>query len=342
MKTWNFGIIGAGTIADFHARAIKDIDNAKLIGFCDTVPERAKLLAEKYHCTAYNDYQSLLQNNEIDIVTIATPSGFHKEPTIAAAKTGKHVLCEKPLEITLDHIDEMIEAHQKSNTYLGGIFNYRYDDIVEVIKNTIQSGRFGTITAASIYVPWWRSDEYYKDSWHGTLKLDGGGALMNQSIHMIDLLCYLMGDIESLQAFTTSLGHSQIEAEDTAVAILRFKNKALGLIYGTTSSYPGQPRRLEITGTKGTIIQLEDGLAFWKFQDETAEDDEIRERFKKIGDKGGSSDPAAIPHFLHTRNFKAFLWAIERGEKFEIDGQTARKAVEVILSIYKSAKENQK
>jgi predicted dehydrogenase len=338
MKTWNFGIIGAGLIADFHAKAIGDIPNAKFAGCCDKMPEKAKILADKYNARTFADYQQMLESDDIDIVTIATPSGFHAEPSIAAAEAGKHVICEKPLEITLERIDSMIAAHQKSGTYLGGIFPYRFNDMMAPIRDAINSGRLGKITYAGIYVPWWRTDEYYKDSWHGTWKLDGGGALMNQSIHMVDMLCDLMPPIESVQAYTAALGH-KIETEDTAAAAIRYTDGALGIIYGTTASYPGQFRRFEITGTKGTIINVENSITVWQFADEKPQDKEILEKFGQISGGGGVSDPTAISYENHTRNFKAFLEALEAGEDFWIDGREARKAVEIILAIYKSAKE---
>jgi len=338
MKTWNFGIVGAGLIADFHARAIADIPNAKLIGCCDKIQDRAKNLADKYDAKAFENYEQMLKSEEVDIVTIATPSGFHMEPTIAAAEAGKHVICEKPLDVTLERIDAMIEAHNNSGTRLGGIFPYRFNDSQTVLREAINSGRFGVITYAGIYIPWWRTDEYYKDSWHGTWKLDGGGALMNQSIHMVDMLCDVMPPIESLQAYTATLGH-KIEAEDTAVAVMRYTNGALGIIYGTTASYPGQFRRFEITGTKGTVIQVENSFTVWQFADEKPQDEEIRRKFGQIEGGGGVADPAAITHDNHTRNFKAFLDALETSKDFWISGPEARKAVEVILAIYKSAKE---
>jgi len=338
MKTWNFGIIGAGLIADFHARAIAELPNAKLVGCCDKIFDRAKKLAEKYGVKAFDNYQQMLESDQIDIVTIATPSGLHMEPTVAAAEAGKHVICEKPLDVTLERIDAMIAAHQKSGTRLGGIFPYRFNDSMVPLREAIKSGRFGTITYAAIYVPWWRTDEYYKDSWHGTWKLDGGGALMNQSIHMVDTLCDLMPPIESVQAFTATLGHD-IETEDTAVAAVRYTNGALGVIYGTTASYPGQFRRLEITGTKGTVVCVEDSFTVWQFADEKPEDEEVRKKFGSIAGGGGVADPAAITHENHRRNFKAFLDALEAGQDFWISGPEARKAVEVILAIYISAKE---
>ncbi len=339
MKIWNFGIVGAGLIADFHARAIGDIAGAKLVGFCDCVPERAEQLAKNYSCRTFENYQQMVASDAIDIVTIATPSGFHAEPTIAAAQAGKHVICEKPLDITLERIDTMIEAHRKSGTRLGGILPYRFNDAMIPLREAINSGRFGTITYAGVYVPWWRSDEYYQDSWHGTWKLDGGGALMNQSIHMIDMLCVLMPPIESIQAFAEKLGHPQIETEDTAVAVVRFANGVLGIIYGTTASYPGRFRRFEITGTKGTVVNLEDSFTVWQFAEEKPQDKQIREKFKLVEVPGGVADPAAITHKTHTRNFQAFIDALEQDRDFEIDGAEARKAVEVILAIYKSAGE---
>jgi len=338
MKTWNFGIIGAGLIADFHAMAIRDIPNTKLIACCDVVLDKAKKLADKYSCRAFAGYEEMLKIKELDIVTVATPSGLHAEPTIAAAKAGKHVICEKPLDITLERIDTMIKAHKKSGTVLGGVFPLRFNDAVVPLKEAINSGRFGTITYAGAYVPWWRTDEYYKNTWRGTWKLDGGGALMNQSIHQIDMLCHLMPPIESIQAYTAKPGHPQIETEDTAVAILRFATGALGIIYGTTASYPGQFRRIEITGTKGTVIYTEDSFTLWQFAEERPEDGEIRRKFSKITGGGGVADPAAIPYQNHTRNFKAFVDALESGKQFSITGSEARKAVEVILAIYKSAK----
>jgi predicted dehydrogenase len=338
MKIWSFGIVGAGLIADFHARAIKDIPNARLIGCCDKLPDRAKKLADKFGVRTFADYEQMLADDDIDVITIATPSGFHAEPTIAAAGAGKHVICEKPLEITLKRIDAMIEAHEKAGTRLGGIFPYRFNDMMAPLREAIRSGRFGVITYAGIYVPWWRTDEYYKDSWHGTWKLDGGGALMNQSIHMVDMLCDVMPPIESVAAFTAKLGHPQIETEDTAVAVLRYTTGALGVIYGTTASYPGQFRRFEVTGTKGTVVNVENSITVWQFADKKPQDEDILKKFGQIKGGGGVADPAAITHENHARNFKAFLDALDSGQDFWIDGREARKAVEVILAIYQSAK----
>ena len=339
MKTWNFGIIGAGLIADFHARAIGDIENAKLVGFADTIPDKARQLSDKHSCRAFADNEELLNNPEIDIVTIATPSGAHLEPAVAAAESGKHVLCEKPLEISLDRVDAMIAAHEKAGTLLGGVFQNRFNEAMGPLREAIRTGRFGKITFAGVYVPWWREDSYYNSSWHGSWKLDGGGALMNQSIHTIDMLCDLMPPVESVHAYADHLAHD-IEAEDTAVAALRFTNGALGLIYGTTASWPGQFKRFEITGVQGTVVYVEDSLVVWEFAEKKPEDEEIRQRYGSVQTTGGGvSDPAAISYLGHRKNFQAFLKALESGGDFEISGIEGRKSIELILAIYQSANE---
>jgi UDP-N-acetyl-2-amino-2-deoxyglucuronate dehydrogenase len=336
MKIWNFGIVGAGLIADFHARAILSLGNARLVAICGTNQDKVKSLSEKYNIRPFSNCDEMISSPDVDIVTIATPSGAHMEPSVSAAMHGKHVICEKPLEISLTRIDQMIEAHEKAGTQLGGIFNYRFHDSLGHLKRAVDSGRFGTITCASVHVPWWRSESYYKDSWHGTRKLDGGGALMNQAIHMIDILQFLMGPVESLQAYTATLAH-EIEVEDTGVCVLRFNSGALGMIYGTTASFPGQFRRLEITGTKGTVVQVENSFKVWQFEDQNEEDLQISSKFGQIEGGGGVSDPAAIPFEPHAKNIAAFLDSIESGNPFQIDGREARKAVEIILAIYASA-----
>jgi UDP-N-acetyl-2-amino-2-deoxyglucuronate dehydrogenase len=341
MKIWNFGIIGAGLIADFHAKAIESLNNAHLTGICGTNQRKVTALAEKYKCRAFTSIDEMLSSPEIDIVTIATPSGAHLEPAIEAARAGKHVLCEKPLEISLSRIDKMIKAHDDAGTRLGGIFNYRFSNALPYLKKAIKDGRFGTITYASVYVPWWRNETYYKDSWHGTSELDGGGALMNQAIHMIDLLQLLMGPVDSLQAYVATLAHD-IEVEDTGVAVLQFRNKALGVIYGTTASFPGQFRRLEITGTKGTVIQVENSFKVWQFADQTEADNEIFNSFSQIEGGGGVSDPGAIPFKPHAENIASFIDSVESGKPFEIDGPEARKAVEIVQAIYFSAREKKR
>jgi predicted dehydrogenase len=297
-------------------------------------------LALQCGCAAFRSFEEMVESDQVDLVTIATPSGCHLEPALAAARAGKPALCEKPLETTLDRIDAMIAAHRKAGTLLGGIFQNRFGDAAAPLEEAVRAGRLGTITFAGVHVPWWRSDAYYSGSWRGTWKGDGGGALMNQAIHMVDLLCALMPPVESVQAYTATLGHEGIETEDTAAAVLRFETGALGVLYGTTASFPGRFKRLEITGTKGTIVLEEERFTEWRFAEEKPGDAAIRERFSRIEGGGGVSDPAAISHQNHARNIEAFLDALEEGGDFILKGEEARKAVEVVLAVYESARTN--
>ena len=331
------GIIGAGLIAETHAKALKELNEAELTGICDNGSGRASELASKYNCKTWHDYKKLITSGDVDVIIIASPSGVHMEPAVLAAEHGIHVLCEKPLEITLERTDRMIQAHKKSNTYLGGIFNFRFDEPVHLIKKAIEKGRFGRITYAGVFVPWWRSEKYYAGNWHGTKNLDGGGALMNQSIHMVDLLQYLMGPVRSVKSYTDTLEH-EIETEDTAVAIFQFSSKALGMLHGTTTAYPGHPRRLEIMGTKGTVVMENATIKTWQFAIPHEDDQKIAGYKTHDNTSGGAADPGDISYINHQKNIRDFLMAIKEGKKFDIDGDEARKAIEIVLNIYETAK----
>lgn len=338
-KTYGFGIIGTGMIAGFHARAIKDIPNARLVAGCDIDKTRADAFAQANGCRAYTDFAKMLADREIDVVTIATPSGLHLEPAVAAAQAGKHVICEKPLEVSLDRIDRMIAAHAQAGTVLAGVFQSRFAPVSQLIKRAVEAGRFGRLTFCSAYCPWWRTQEYYgAGGWKGTKKMDGGGALMNQSIHAIDLLQWVAGPVRSIAAMTATLAHPQIEVEDTAGAVLTFANGAIGLIQGATSMWPGQPKRLEICGDAGTAVAVEDSLATWTFANETPDDARIRAEHGVAASSGGAADPAAISYLGHVKCFRSALEAIDAGRQPAVDGPAARKAVEIILAIYESAR----
>jgi len=336
MRKWTIGVIGAGSIARVHAQVAGQLPNATFAGCCDGGSGRAKAICGEFGGRAYADYDAMMADASIDVVMIAAPSGRHMEPAVAAAKAGKHVLCEKPLEITTDRIDAMIAAHDKAGTYLGGIFQNRFTDGVRHLRKAIAQGRFGRISYAGVYVPWWRPQSYYDGTWRGTWALDGGGALMNQAIHMVDMLCDLMGPVVEVKALADTLGHT-IEAEDTAAAVVRFENDAVGLIYGTTASWPGRPRRFEITGTQGTAIYTDDRLTVWEFAEPQPDDEAIVKGMQTSHRTGGAADPKDISSEYHRRNLAAFLEAIEQNKPFELDGREARKSVELILKIYADA-----
>jgi len=338
-RTYNFGIIGTGMIANFHAQAIGELPNARLVACMDCVEHVGRQFAERHGCRAYSDLDKFLSDKDLDVVTICTPSGSHLEPTLAAAQAGKHVICEKPLEVTLERIDQMIEAHERAGTKLGGIFNSRYEPVNQLLKQTVQSGRLGRITYGAGYVPWWRPQSYYdQGAWRGTWKLDGGGALMNQSTHTVDLVQWLMGPVKRVSAFTALLGHERLEVEDTAMAAVEFASGAMGVFVASTAMFPGLPARVEIAGTKGTVITESTSLKVFQFQQEDPKDKEILDKFGGHGVAAGASDPKAISADNHRRNFEAFLKALDEGAEPELNGREARKAVEIVLAIYESAR----
>ena len=347
-KTYRLGILGIGGIATMHANAIGDLPNATLVSGCCRTKEKGEKFASQFGCRWYEDCEEMLDREKPDAVTIATPSGAHLEPAKACAERGVHVLCEKPLEITTRRVDEMIEAAKRGGIVLGGIFQSRLDPALNVIRAAVAEGRFGRLSIGAVYTPWWRDDAYYApDRWQGTQALDGGGALMNQSIHGVDALQWLIGGAEGTTnpvaevfALTDKLGHAVdlIEVEDTAVALLRFRNGTLGQILATTSMYPGTSRRLMIGGRDGTAEVIDDELSVFGFREPRDEDKVMLEKFSTRSSASGASDPLAISHIGHTRNIGAFLDALEKGEAPAIDGHQARKAVEIIEAVYESAR----
>lgn len=334
-----FGIIGCGMISNFHAKAIADLEDAELVACFDVTPEAAERLASETGCKAYADLDAMLADSQVDIVTVGTPSGVHMEPAIAAAKAGKHVIVEKPLEITLQRCDAIIEACREAGVVLSTIFPSRFHDSSQLLKRAVDAGKFGRITIGDAYVKWWRTQEYYDSgAWRGTWSLDGGGALMNQSIHSVDLLAWLMGPVVEIQAETALLAHQRIEVEDVAMALLRFASGALGVIEATTAAYPGYLKRIELHGTAGSAVMEEEDIAKWDFAEDTDEDRAVKEAMSahKSGG-GGASDPSAIGHHGHTRQFADVIDAIRTGRKPLIDGPEGRRSVEIIMAVYQAA-----
>lgn len=336
-----FGIFGAGAIAEVHARAISSIEGSVLRGVYDRHPDRTLSFSNKFNCKPYSSPEELVSDKNIDIVCVCTPSGDHLNPSILSMRAGKHCIIEKPLEVTLNRCDMIIEESMKNNVMVSGIFPMRFTDISNDISKCTTSGRFGKFILGDVYVKWYRKPEYYTDvKWRGSAIKCGGGALMNQAIHSIDLLQWYMGKVESVSAFSGLLSHQNIEVEDTAVAILRFSNGALGVIEASTAVNPGFYRRIEILGSKGSIVAEEEKILTWKFDNETEEDNQIRMKYS--GDNasgGGVSDPKAISDTGHIRQFMDIIRAIDSGTSPAIDATEARKAVEIVLAIYRSANE---
>lgn len=336
---FGFGIVGCGMISQFHARAIADVRGAKLIACCDTRPESADRFAAANKCKSYHTLDEMLADEAIDVVTIATPSGLHMAPAVAAAQAGKHVIVEKPLEVTLKKCDKIIRACEQNGVRLATVFPSRFHDSSVKLKRAVDAGRFGRITMGDAYVKWFRTQQYYDSgAWRGTWALDGGGALMNQAVHSVDLLAWLMGPVKEVCGQTALLAHERIEVEDTAVATLRFANGALGVIEATTTSYPGYLKRIEIHGSDGSAVLEEEDLKSWDFAKPAREDMAIlAEMQKSKSTGGGASDPTAIGHHGHARLFADVLDAIRKRRAPAVDGHEGRRSVEIIQAIYKSA-----
>jgi predicted dehydrogenase len=334
-----FGIIGCGMIASFHAKAIADIRGARVVASFDMVPAAARRLASETGCRPYHNLRKMLADPDVDIVTIGTPSGAHMEPAIEAAKAGKHVIVEKPLEVTLKRCDKIIAACDKAGVVLATIFPSRFHESSQLLKRAVTQGRFGKLTIGDAYVKWFRTQAYYDSgAWRGTWKLDGGGALMNQAIHSVDLLTWLMGPVSEISAHTTTLAHQRIEVEDVAMATLRFENGALGVIEATTAAYPGELKRIEIHGSDGTAVLKEEDLVAWEFAQRRKSDAALLERMQgKTRTGGGAADPSAIGHHGHAMLFNDVVKAIKRGKRPLVDGHEGRRSVEIILGIYKAA-----
>ena len=339
------GIVGCGMISRFHARALQDIPGTRLAAVMDQVPAAAAKMQEqvqqelKIRFDVVPDLDALVKRQDVDIVIVTTPSGNHMDPSVAAANAGKHVVVEKPMEITLERCDRIIDACDKNKVKLCTIFPSRFGDANVELKKAIAAGRFGKLTLGETTCKWWRSQEYYdQGGWRGTKALDGGGSLMNQAIHNVDLLLWMMGPVTHISGFIDMLAHQRIEVEDTAVACLRFKNGALGVIQATTSVWPGWPKTIAIHGDKGSAVIEQDDLVRWQFNPEGPDDNAIRARFaQKTGASGGASDPSAISHVGHARQLTDFVQAIQSGRPPAVDGREGRRAVEVIVSIYQAA-----
>jgi predicted dehydrogenase len=332
-------------IARFHARALQDVPDARLLALVSRKPANAQAVMDHVgaKCDVYNDLAPVLERRDINVVIVSTPSGAHLEPAVAAASAGKHVVVEKPLEITPERCDRIITACDQNRVKLCTIFPSRFGDANKALKAAIDRGRFGRLTLGETTCKWWRPQSYYDEGgWKGTQALDGGGALMNQAIHNVDLLSWMMGPATHVSGFTAMLAHERIEVEDTAVACLRFANGALGIIEATTSVHPGLPKTIAVHGDHGTVVIEQDDVLRWDMTPETQADRDLKLRFvQKTGASGGSSNPAAISHVGHARQLQDFVEAIQTAREPLVDGREGRRAVEIITAIYQSAKTGQ-
>lgn len=331
MSKVKFAIVGTGSIVPVHAQALVTLKDASLAAICGKNAEQARELAAKFTCDWHNDYQAMLQRSDIDAVSICTPSGLHAELGMEAALAGKHVVIEKPIDITLEKTDALIKTCRQQGVKLAVIFQRRYSDGVITLKNLLDQGKLGQLIFGGCYIKLYRSQEYYDSgAWRGTWELDGGGVLMNQGIHYIDMLQYLAGPVAEVKGHCGTLGHTGLEVEDTASATVKFRSGALGVIEGTTCAYPGLVSRIDIYGTEGsavienevlTSVQLKNGYEY------------------KAGsntENAGVSSPDIVSE-CHQRQFQEIITAIKNNQEPLVNGEEGRKSLEVILAIYKAA-----
>lgn len=329
-----FCIIGAGFIGGIHAQALAEIPAARISLVCDHHQPAALALANKVRATWVTDYRQAVERDDVDVVCVCTPSGAHAEIAEAAAAAGKHLVVEKPLEVTLERADRIIQAARRAGVKLTCIFPYRFMRGAALARQALEAGRLGRLALADAYIKWYRPQAYYDAStWKGTWALDGGGALMNQGIHSIDLLDYLAGPVTGVVARTATLAH-QMETEDTAVALLSFANGALGAIEGSTASWPGDSGRVELHGDRGSIA-LEDGrVVTWRLADATPEEEKQVLGEASLG--SGASSVSGFSPEMHRRQLVDMVEAILQDRPPAVDGAEGRRAVAVIRAIYES------
>lgn len=338
-----FGIVGCGVIGPVHAKAIASLPDAQLVAVTDVLPEKAWQLAESYGATSYAELQDMLTHERLDVVIICTPSGLHGQQACQAMRAKCHVIVEKPMEINLAAMEEMLRVQREMGVKLAVISQRRFEPSSQQVHALIEEQAFGKLVLGNAVVPWWRSQSYYQSGkWRGTWELDGGGVLMNQSIHSIDLLQWFMGPVLSVCAYTDTLVH-QMEAEDAAVAILRFANGALGTIAATTGAYPGVNTRIEVFGDRGSAIVENDRLSYLHL----ARDD--REEVGAYGinakttrppeqSSSAAQNPAALNVNSHALQIADMMRAIREDGTPLVDGHAGRRPVDIILAIYESAR----
>lgn len=333
-----FGIIGAGVISAWHAAGIEAHPDGRLVAIASRSRGRAEKFAAEHRCEVVSDWREMIRRDDIQAICICTPSGLHAEQSIAAACAGKHVLVEKPMAITLHGCDEMIRAARASGVKLGVIFQKRTDEAPNRIKRAVEEGVFGRIFFGDASIKYWRNQAYYDSGdWRGTWTLDGGGCTMNQGIHGIDLLLHIMGDVESVDARIDTVTHD-IEVEDIALALLRYRNGAYGRLQTATAVNPGQGIFIEVNGALGTASLADDRITGWAVSDskETLAVETVTET--KTERSGAASSAVSFTTRGHVIQVANFIGAVRSGEPLICSGEEGRRSVHLIMALYESAR----
>jgi predicted dehydrogenase len=330
--TVGFGIIGCGVVAPTHAVALDAIENVRLLAAADSMAPRAENFCKEFSVPkACRDYRELLDNPDIQAVCVCTPHHAHASVAIEAARAGKHVLVEKPMATTLADADAVIRACEEANVRLGVVFQHRFDPASRYVKQLLQEGVLGKPVLGGVHVLWFRTSDYYdSQSWRGRWETAGGGVLINQAIHAVDILCWLMGPVVRVAGYCNACVHP-IEVEDTAAAALYFENGALGVIQASTTTYPQTPERVELAGSQGTITIEGGQITRHELAGQRADAPQLSAEDPRF--RGKSYYGASHPRLLED-----FVEAIREDRPPLVDGREGRKALEVVSAVYESSR----
>lgn len=338
---FGFGIVGCGLVSAFHGQAINATEQAKLVSAVDLDAERLDKFCSEYGCERAASFESMLEDERIDVITVLTPNAYHAQFAVPAMEAGKHVVIEKPPEMTLEKVDQMIAARDAAGVKCAISLQVRFRKPIEAIKAAIESGRFGRLLQGDTYMKWFRPTDYYlMDDWRSKRE-EGAGVTIQHAFHYIDVLYHLMGEAESVRAQMYNLAHPEVELEDTLLAFVDYKNGAKGVVQGSTALWPGTDVRVEINGEDGTAIMQGERMVTWQFRDEGPEDEEIRNMGTGaiLTGAGGAAD---LAHFEHMYMVEDLLAAIEEDGSPRVSLESSRGSLEFALAMYESADDGSK
>lgn len=334
-----FGLLGAGLIAPFHAKALRASKRARLVAVADMKADRLEKLTSEFSCAGYASLDEMLSNPEVQVVNVLTPNHLHYDAVLKAAKAGRHVIVEKPPAMSLREVDGMAAACEQAGVKIAVVLQCRMRKPVQAMRTAIGQGRFGRIFHADTYMKWFRSSDYYHlDDWRMSRR-SGAGVTIQQAFHYIDLLQYLVGGVSRVHARMNNLAHPDIELEDTLLAFVDYANGAQGVVQASTALWPGTDIRIEINGENGTAIMVGERVDTWKFRDERPEDEEIR-RYGSAAVATGATGAADLDFHDHQLVIEDMVAAIETGRAPMISLASVRPTLEWALAMYKSAKRN--
>ena len=331
-----FGIIGCGLVSDFHGRGIAGLEEARVVAATDMNRARAEEFTAKYGGEVVGTSEEVCTHPEVDIVSVLTPNAHHAEHVLRAAEHGKHVIVEKPPEMTLEKTDRMIAACRAANVRLAVCLQVRFRPAIRAMRAAVQSGRFGRLLAADATMKWHRPTEYYlSDAWRSR-RDEGAGVTIQHAFHYLDLLLHLAGPVASVQAWMTNLIHPEVDLEDTCTARLDFECGAQGFLRATTAMYPGTDVRIELNGENGTAVMVGERMVQWQFRDEGPEDEKVR----KVGSEAaatGAGGAAAFGQAEHRQLIADMIEAVREGRDPYVTVESGRQTLATALAMYESA-----